>query len=207
RPLPVRAPYQLVSVEIGPDSGYSYPVYKYFRDHTGTFAEFAAHYSTAPLDVAGPGGDAQTMRGAVVSANYFSVLGLNPALGRFFSPEEDAVPDRDQVVVISHGMWQSRFSGDPAIVGKEIQLNGSRFTIIGVAAKDFEGASPGYPNDLWIPTMMLRVGYRWCDALTDLRCVPLTAIGRLAPDRTLENARAEMTTLSSQWISANPAGY
>ncbi|HJZ79653.1 MAG TPA: ABC transporter permease [Pyrinomonadaceae bacterium] len=207
RPLPVRAPYQLVSVEIGPDSGYSYPVYKYFRDHTGTFAEFAAHYSTAPLDVAGPGGDAQTMRGAVVSANYFSVLGLNPALGRFFSPEEDAVPDRDQVVVISHGMWQSRFSGDPAIVGKEIQLNGSRFTIIGVAAKDFEGASPGYPNDLWIPTMMLRVGYRWCDALTDLRCVPLTAIGRLAPDRTLENARAEMTTLSSQWISGNPAGY
>ena len=207
RPLPVRAPYQLVTVEIGPDGGYSYPVYKYFRDHTRTFAGFAAHYSTAPLDVAGSGRDPETMRGAVVSANYFSVLGLNPARGRFFSPEEDSVPDRDQVAVISHGMWLSRFSGDAAIVGKEIQVNGSRFTIIGVAPKDFEGVMPGYPNDLWIPTMALRLGYRWCNALTDIRCVPLTAIGRLGPDRTLENARAEMSTLSSQWLAANPGGY
>jgi len=207
RPLPVRAPYELVNVQIGPDGGYSYPVYKYFRDHSTSLAELAAHYSTAPLEVTGPGGDSQTRRGAVVSANYFSVLGLKPALGRFFSSEEDTVPDRDQVAVISYGMWQGRFSGDPAIVGKELQINGNRFTIIGVASKDFEGVSPGYPNDLWIPSMMLRVGYRWCNALTDLRCIPLTAIGRLAPDRTLENARAEMSTLSSQWLSANPGGY
>jgi predicted permease len=104
--------------------------------------------------------------------------------------------------VISHGMWQSRFGGDPAVLGKELRLNGSPFTIIGVAPKDFEGVLPGYPNDMWIPTMMLRLGYRWCDALTDLGCGPLGAIGRLAPNHTLPDAQAELATLLSQFTAA-----
>jgi putative ABC transport system permease protein len=203
RPLPAREPYRLVNVGRGIDGGYAYPVYAHFRDHSKSFEALAAHYSTAPLQLAADG-DSQMMNGAVVSANYFSTLGTRPLLGRFFSPDEDAVPDRDRVVVISHGMWQSRFGGDPFVLGKEIRLNGSDFTIIGVAPKDFEGVSAGYPNDMWIPTMMLRLGYRWCDALTDLGCRPLEFIGRLATDRTLENAQAELTMLSSQFAAVSP---
>src|SRR5215472_1321860 len=159
RPLPVPRPYQLVSVAAGRDGGMAYPAYEHFRDHNKSFVALAAHYSTAPLDLALPGGDSETLNGAVVSANYFSTLAISPSLGRFFSPDEDTVPDRDRVAVISHGMWQSRFGADLSIIGKEIVLNGSPFTIIGVAPRDFQGVSPGYPNDVWIPTMMLRLGY------------------------------------------------
>jgi predicted permease len=203
RPLPAREPYRLVTVVLGIDGGFAYPAYAHFRDHSKSFEALAAHYSTAPLDVAA-GGDSQLMRGAVVSANYFSTLGINPLLGRFFSQEEDALPDRDRVLVISHGMWQSRFGADPSVLGKEIRLNGSAFTIIGVAPREFQGVSPGYPNDMWIPTMMLRLGYRWCDALADFGCGPLELIGRLAPDRTLANAQVELTTLSSQLAAVTP---
>ncbi|MCI0362998.1 MAG: ABC transporter permease, partial [Phycisphaerales bacterium] len=179
------------------------PVYTHFRDHSKSFESLAAHYSTAPLDVVGDG-DSRVMNGAVVSANYFSMLGISPLLGRFFLPEEDAAPDRNPVVVISHGMWQSRFGGDPSVLGKEIRLNGTAFTIVGVAPKEFQGVEAGRPNDMWIPMMMLRLGYRGCDALTDFGCTPLGFIGRLAPNRTLENAQTELTTLSSQLAAVSP---
>jgi len=203
RPLPVAEPYQLVNVGAVIGEGHAYPLYAHLRDQSKSFEALAAHYSTAPLNMSGDG-DSQMMRGAVVSANYFSTLGVNPVRGRFFLPEEDSVPDRDQVVVISEGMWQSRFGGEPSVVGRKIQLNGNEFSIIGVAPKNFEGVSPGYPNDMWIPTMMLRLGYRWCDALTDLKCRPLEFIGRLAPGRTVASAQTELATLSSQFAAASP---
>jgi putative ABC transport system permease protein len=204
RPLPVREPYQLVTASVGADGGFAYPVYTHFRDHNTSFEALSAHYSTAPLDLATSDGDSQTLNGAVVSANYFSTLGISPTLGRFFSPDEDIVPDRDRVAVISHGFWQSRFGGDKAVLGRQIRLNGKEFTIVGVTPPQFQGVSPGYPNDVWIPTMMVRLGYRWCDALQDLKCHPLESIGRLKPNQSLTSAQAEMATLSSQWAAANP---
>jgi len=204
RPLPARDPFQLMSATAGQSFGFAYPAYAYFREHNKSFEAIAAHYSTAPLDLAAPDGESEMLNGAVVSANYFSTLGLTPALGRFFSPDEDTVPDRDQVAVISHGLWQSRFGGDRSILGKDIRLNDKAFTIIGVTHPEFQGVSPGYPNDVWIPTMMLRVGYRGCDALTELTCMPLEAIARLGRNQTLPNAQAEMSTLSSQFAAANP---
>jgi len=204
RPLPVREPYQLVTAGLGRDGGFAYPAYIYFRDHNKSFAALAAHYSTAPLSLAAPDGDSETLNGAVVSANYFSTLGISPSLGRFFSPDEDTVPDRDRVAVISHGFWQSKFGGDRSVLGKEIRLNGSDFTIVGVTPAEFQGVSPGYPNDVWIPTMMLRLGYRWCDALKDLECDPLESIGRLNRNQSLTSAQAELSMLSSQWAAANP---
>src|SRR5436190_1001929 len=204
RPLPVPAPYQLVNVALGPDGGMAYPAYTHFREHNNSFSSLAAHYSTSPLDLSAPGEESQNMRGAVVSANYFSTLGINPSLGRFFSADEDSMPDRDRVAVISHGLWQSRYAGNRSVLGKEIRLNGNAFTIIGVAPPGFQGVSPGYPNDVWIPTMMLRLGYRWCDAFKDLHCGPMEAIGRLAPGQTLASAQTEWSMLSQQWMTDNP---
>lgn len=201
RPIPARDPKQLVNVGAtrnGRWNGYySYPVYTNYRDHNKSFAALAAHYSTAPLKLESSG-DARVANGAVVSANYFSMLGIQPRLGRFFLPEEDAVPDRNPVVVISYRMWQDRFGGDPAALGKELRLNGTDCRIIGVAPADFPGVLAGFPNEFWLPMMMLRLGYRFCDGLTDVNCRPLELLGRLAPGRTITEAEAEMNLLARQ---------
>ena len=114
------------------DGVVSYPDYVAFRDRATTVSGLAAHYSTAPLFVA-VGGNAKEVNGAVVSANYFPLLGMQPALGRFFRPDEDHVPDRDRVVVIGYDFWRSTFADASAPLGSTLTINGVTFTVIGVA--------------------------------------------------------------------------
>ncbi len=207
RPIPARDPEQLVNVGATRNGRwygyYSYPIYTHYREHNKSFEALAAHYSTAPLKLE-ISGDARVANGAVVSDNYFSMLGIQPRLGRFFLPEEDAVPDRNPVVVISYRMWQDRFGGDPAVLAKELRLNGTDCRIIGVAPADFPGVLAGFPNEFWLPTMMLRLGYRFCDGLTDANCRPLELLGRLAPGRTLDGAEAELNLLARQLAAEFP---
>ncbi len=84
------------------------------------------------------------------------MLGVKPALGREFLPEEDATPGAAAVTVLSHGCWQSRFGSDPAIVGKTVLLNNRTFTVIGVAPKGFIGTEVAYAPEMWVPTMMAK---------------------------------------------------
>jgi predicted permease len=208
RPIPAREPKQLVNVEArrnGRWNGYyAYPAYIHYRDHSKSFEALAAHYSTAPLNLVIEG-DSRVANGAVVSANYFPMLGIQPRLGRFFLPEEDAAPDRNPVVVISYRLWQDRFGGATAVLGKELLLNGTACQIIGVAPADFPGVLAGFLNEFWLPTMMLRLGYRFCDAITDADCRPLQLLGRLAPGRTLAEAEAELNLLAQQLAAATPS--
>ncbi|HSB08444.1 MAG TPA: ABC transporter permease [Blastocatellia bacterium] len=210
RPVPAREHDRLVIAESSRNGGLlrdynvSYPAYLNYRDHTQSFEALAAHYSTAPMNVVIEG-DSRVANGAVVSANYFSMLGIQPHLGRFFLPEEDVVPDRDPVVVISHRMWQRYFGGDPSVLGKELNLNGSACQIIGVAPQDFPGVLAGFANEFWLPTMMLRLGYRWCDGITEADCRPLSLLGRLAKGRTLSEAEAELNLLARRLAPASPA--
>jgi len=203
RTLPVRDAEQLVRVYVwglpkgarnpGTDS-FSWPLYDAVRRRATVLQDLAAHYSSAPLQVSA-GGETNEVQGAVVSANYFPMLGIRPALGRFFLPEEDQVRGRDAVAVISTAFWQRRFGGDPGVVGRAITINGVSFQIVGIAPEEFPGLVPGSsPNDLWIPTMMLETGYRWCNGFTD-GCTPLDVIGRLPPGRKLEEARAELSAI------------
>jgi predicted permease len=203
RPIPAREPEQLVKFEGRRGGGFSYPRYARYRDHSKSFQALAAHYATAPLNLVMEG-DARVVNGAVVSANYFPMLGIQPRLGRFFLPEEDAVPDRNPVVVISERMWQDRFGGDPNALGKDLQLNGTACRIIGVAPADFPGAEAGFPNELWLPTMMLRLGYRWCDAIADENCTTLGLLGRLAPGRTMAEAEVELNLIAQQLAATFP---
>jgi predicted permease len=170
-----------------------WPAYETLRSRTHAFDLVAAHYSTAPLYVTSRNQSAEVM-GAVVSASYFPMLGVRPALGRFFNADEDAVPDRDAVAVIGHGLWQSRFGGDPGVLGEHIVVNGREFTVIGVAPPSFEGVVPSWLNELWIPTMMLHTGYRWCDGF-ERTCAITSIIARLAPGVTLGAARSELSAL------------
>src|SRR5262249_10109161 len=90
-----------------------------------------------------------------VSGDFFRVMGVEPALGRSFSSEEDRVPGRDAVAVLSHDAWEQHFSADPKIIGRTVRLNNIEFKIIGVAPRRFTGIEPLVRPDLYIPIMML----------------------------------------------------
>lgn len=175
------------------ESNMGYPAFVRLRDHTRTLDLLAAHYSTAPLYVKARGASGE-IPGAVVSAAYFRMLGLRPALGRFFTSDEDLVPDRDAVAVIGYGLWRSRFDADSHVVGEPITINGRSFTIVGVAPPEFEGVEGGLVNALWIPMMMLRTGYRFCDGF-DNSCTITAILARLAPGVTVPQAQAEVAGL------------
>ncbi|MBI3405305.1 MAG: ABC transporter permease, partial [Acidobacteria bacterium] len=85
----------------------SFVDYQYFREHNTSFADLAAHYSTSPMHLV-VDGEPQAINASVVTSNYFGILGLQPAIGRFFVPEEDAVQGRNPVVVVSYSLWQNR---------------------------------------------------------------------------------------------------
>src|SRR5689334_23504625 len=100
-----------------------------------------------------PNSDPEEILGSFVSENYFTMLGGTTQLGRFFTPEEDSVPGRDAVVVLSHGFWQRRFGGDTQLVGRNIKLNGKAFTVVGITHPEFVGLRQEMP-DVWLPLAM-----------------------------------------------------
>lgn len=204
RPLDVPEANRLVRIYGGDhpelDLQLGFPAYQLLHSRAHAFDVVAAHYSTAPLYLTSRNQSAEVM-GAVVSSGYFPMLGIRPALGRFFSADEDAVPDRDAVAVIGHALWQYRFGGDPAVIGEPVTINNRLFTIVGVAPAGFEGVTAGWRNELWIPAMMLHTGYRWCDAF--VRTCPITSImARLAPGISLGAARAELSSLAPGVLEA-----
>ncbi len=131
-----------------------------------------------------------------VSGNYFTVLGLTPALGRFFLPEEGEAPDGHPVVVVSHGFWKRRFGGDPGVLGTTVALSGRPFTVIGVAPTGFHGVNVGLRPELWVPVRLEDRGGRGH-----------FVIGRLQPGVTIEQARAALSALGRQLQESEPAAH
>jgi predicted permease len=200
RSVPAKDPSRLVRIVAPEHDGgglFSYPEYAYLRDHLTTLGLLSAHYSTAPLYITA-NGETGEVQGAVVSSSYFEMLGMRPELGRLFTMEEDSVPDRDAVAILGYGFWQRVFGGDPKISGKTLIINGRSFDIIGVMPQGFHGVEiGGMANEIWIPTMMSRVGYRGCDVFQP-SCTILGLLGRLAPGRGISEAQAEVATLTRQ---------
>ena len=176
--------------------------FAYVRDHARSFESVAAHYSSAPINLV-ERGDSREINGSIVTASFFDVLQLRPALGRFFLDEEDRVPGRNAVVVVSHAMWQRRLDADPAVLGRTLVLNGVAFTIVGVAPRGFAGVAPGgLATDVWLPSAMFRVGYRSCDALQDPTCRIVRLVARLSPGVDTQSARADVATIGGQIAAA-----
>jgi MacB-like protein len=198
-------PAEFVIIRIGQWTGHyplSYADYVDYRDSNSVFSALASHYPTAPLSLASRDGSIEA-NGSVVSSNYFSVLGIKPAAGRFFLPQDVAGPGVSPVAVVSHRLWQSHFGGRRDIAGQVVELNGTSFTVVGVAPADFEGVLLGIPTDVWLPNSMSAVGYRWCDTLSR-DCTWLNMIGRLKPGQSLASVQAEMTVLSRRLEQAHP---
>src|SRR5882757_4388418 len=140
RPLPVTHPEQLVELYGTLHNGADYTIqsylnYKDYRDRSDAFSGLIA-YRFAPMSVSHDGRN-ERVWGYLVSGNYFDVLGVQPFLGRSFTPDEDKTPGAQPVAVISYGCWQKRFASDRGVVGQTLTLNSHAFTVIGVAPSGF----------------------------------------------------------------------
>ncbi len=208
RPLPgVENPSQLYAFETVAPNGEplttSYPDYRDYRDHLKLLSGLeVARF--IPLTI-GRGEHAERVWGELVSGNYFAVLGVKPELGRAFLPAEYGdTPGAYPVALISDRLWRSHFGADPSVIGRTIRLNQYPLTIVGVTPPEFRGSVSGLVFDVWVPVMMepqlTGVG-DWM--LRDRQTRQLTAVARLKPGVTLDQARAEVAELARYMASAD----
>ncbi len=173
----------------------SYVDYLDYRDQNKILSGLIAH-QVLPLNL-GRGEKPERVWGAIVSGNYFGLLGVKPLIGRTFLPEEDRTPNTHPVVVIGYGLWQRHFGADPNVLGRTITLNEHDFTIIGVAPKDFASPFAGLALDVWTPVMMKDYVARPHFSLTDRGSRWLMVMGRLKPGATVPQAQANIAAIAS----------
>ena len=201
RPTPVNKPEELAALYTSDFSGplygtSSYPDYVDFRDRSDVFSGLVA-YQFTPFSMT-VGEASERVFGEVVSGNYFSMLGVRLARGRGFLPEEDRTPGTHPVVVISHALWQNRFGGDAALVGRTLVLNGHPFTVVGIAPEGYSGLLRGLRAELWVPMMMQKQALPGSDDLTNRGSRSTFLMGRLKPGATLAQAQAQMDVVAGQ---------
>lgn len=183
---------------------FGYPDYLDYRDQNQSFSGLAAHCATP---VSFTGSTTERIRGDLVSGNYFSVLGVKPALGRLLMAEDDLTPGAHPVAVLSYGLWRTAFNSASNIVGETINLNGHDFTVVGVAARDFTGTVTGTSFDVWVPMAMQPqiIPRMSAGILRDRSAGWIGLFGRLNPGTSVEQAQAEMSTVARQLEQAYPA--
>jgi predicted permease len=188
---------------------YSYlssPDFEDFRKKSKTFAGLTASqyypFGFAPDRAAQP----QMKFGALVSGNFFDVLGVGPEQGRTFRPDEDKVPGRDPVVVISHVLWENEFASSPGVIGQAIFLNGLSFRVVGVAPESFTGPNAWLRADLYVPLAMqpALAGAAGQSELEMRDVRGLMVMGRLKPGVRMRQAVAEAGVIGEQLAQAYP---
>jgi len=184
----------------------SYLNYADLRDRSRSFSGLTAARFASFGFAASKEALPQMRFGELVSGNYFSVLGVSPALGRGFRAEEDRVRGRDAVAVLGYDEWKNDFGGSPDILGRTIYLNGIPFTVIGVAPQQFPGSQNAVRSALYVPLMMEpRLGGAGSASTLDQRDAPmLTVRGRLRPGVSVAQAEAEVQVIGQQLASAYP---
>jgi putative ABC transport system permease protein len=216
RPLPFPAPDQLVRVvsirlrENAPDNA-SYPDFADWRAQNHAF-EWMAAFHTDSFTLTGQG-EATHIPGAVVSADLFSLLGVRPALGRTFRPEEDKLGATSEgfVVILSHRLWQERFAANPAIVGRTINLDNRSFTVVGIMPAGFQFPIQAGPIDFWTTIAVEFLAPPGGKSMAEQRGAHyLDVIARLKPHASTAQAQAEMRTivnaLNKQYPENAPRG-
>jgi len=198
RLLPIENPQQLVQLkEVGAFYGsntglnaLSYPVYRTLSEKNAVFTGMLCRHSI-PISMSF-GGRSERVAGEIVSGTYFPVLGVRAALGRLFTPAEDRSRGGEPYAVLGYGYWQSRFAGDPNIVGKEILVNDHRLTVVGVAARNFEGVEPLFDTQIFVPMMMAKQLTQEDDPLDSDGRRWVQVFARLKPGVTISEAKASL---------------
>jgi len=169
----------------------------YYRDRTRTFQSLAA-FETGNFSITG-GGEPEVVPAAIVTFNYFEVLGREPLYGRTFTPQEDT-PGNNHVALLSYALWQRRFGGNPNIVGQSINLDSEPTTVVGIMPADFDFPDPAERANssghmqLWVP--------KGLDP-QDASSWNLLAVGRLQPGATRDDAEKEINSLYAAWTVEN----
>lgn len=188
----------------------SYPDYLDFAKRTKEFVGMVAfrrvNVGLSP-DISSPRATPTIIWGLLVSGNYFSVLGVKPALGRDFLPEEDQSPGKAPVAIISDGLWRRTFQSDPQVVGRSVRLNGHAYTVVGVAPKFFSGVELSYRPDVYVPAMMIAdiIPTAGAQLLESRHSRSFVVRGRLRSGVTLAEAQAEANVICSNLASEYPA--
>jgi putative ABC transport system permease protein len=213
-PLPVDRAAELVAVYTVDDKNRSpfsnllqtsYPNYLDYRDRNDVFSGLAAYSFPQQVSLTA-NGDSEQCFMEMVTGNYFDVLGVRPAAGRFFGPEHDRVRGASSVVVLSFKLWQRRFGGASDIVGRTVSVNGMPSTVLGVAPEPFHGVNSLFGPEAWVPTSMsdrfLPSSFRtWMD---ERRALAFNLAGRLKPGRTIDQARANLKVIAKSLEEAYP---
>ncbi len=204
--LPVRSPqelYALAGVDGTRNSmSWNFPDYRAMRDGNSVFTGLAlTSNGLSGLGMQTPqhpaGAPTELVQGMVVSGNFFQVLGVEPAIGRLFNGEEDRAPSAAPYIVLNYDYWQSRFGGDPAILGQALRLNGFPMTVIGVTRRGFRSTDVSIGPDLYFPYMMrgevLNMPYtRW----NNRNNFWFQIVGRLRPGASIQKAETELSAFT-----------
>jgi predicted permease len=209
--LPVKNPQELAVVGSPTDPNgrsngtprtdiFSHPLYRELRDRNVVFAGLSAAASDHHIEV--DTGQGQTpdekVVGRMVSGNYFTVLGLEPAAGRLISDSDDTAENANPVVVLGYEYWRRKFAESPSVIGRDIRLNGFPFTVIGVTPQGFDGDVIGEGMALYVPLSMqpeIVRGRHWRNAPNRSW---LTLIGRLKPGVAAAQAQANLNIVFKQ---------
>lgn len=211
RPPAVAAPERLVHVYSSVSGDFlshtpmAFPDYETLRDRARRFVGLAA-YAWFPLAL-DPGDGSEVVMAEVVTANYFALLGVAPALGRAFGALEDGPGAPSPVAILSHDGWLRHFAGSSDVVGREVRLNGRLFTVVGIAPRGFRSLIPGFSPDLWLPihaAVSLPTGVTitfgsvtpGLERTADRAQRWVWVTGRLRTDASVEQAKAEVAALA-----------
>jgi len=206
RELPVVEPDRLVMLQsTGPDTGqtdayggddhlyFSYPMYRDLRDQNSVFSGMLAMF---PAQVGVQWHNAPSLANSeLVSGNYFSVLGIKPALGRLLVPDDSATRGASPVAVLSHRYWTQHFASNPSVIGEGMLINGNPFTIVGVVQPGFDSVIAGTIPDFFVPITMKATMTPGQDSLENRRWKWLNIIARVKPGVTVQQAEAGIDPL------------
>src|SRR5437588_4934163 len=183
--------------------------YMNFQDYARENQVFAAlSCITGPLPLTWSGGaEPRQINAQLVSANYFDMLGIRPATGRFFLPDEDGKPGGNNLVVLSYSLWTNKFGTDPNVTGKIITLNATPYTVIGVAPRGFKGTFTFVPAEqVWVPVSMYTqtlAGF-FRDNFNTRRFLAATVVGRLKDGVSIGGAEASLKTVAEHLAATFP---
>lgn len=173
----------------------SYPDFLHYRQYNSVFSGMVAYYLEGVT--LNHEGRSRLAFADIVTSNYFSLLGIRPAIGRGFTVTDDTSANVEYAVVFSHKYWETQFGGDPNIAGKTITVNRHRFVVIGVAPKDFAGVQTGLVPDLWLPVATMPEIIPDFD-LSDHSARAFTVLARMKPKVKTSEVRAQMQTMAAQ---------
>ncbi|HKF64941.1 MAG TPA: ABC transporter permease [Vicinamibacterales bacterium] len=202
--LPVAQPDRVVFVQPN-SSGFvatSFPNYRDLRDRNATFDGLIG-YRMSPIDVEANGAPVRAWS-YLATGNYFDVLGVRPAAGRFFTQADDSAPGAAPFAVLSFDFWTSQFAADPTVIGRTIRINRQPFTVIGVAPSGFIGTELFFRPSLWVPMMMepqIEPGNNW---LERRRTANTWVAGRLKPGVSVAQAEGNLKAIAADLAREYP---